>query len=65
MSLQEIQAELEALSSEERKKLAAFLVSLRHRELAGYRARMSRMIDDQTPGNWLTVEELDQRVANP
>ena len=62
MSIQEIRTEIEALPVEERKRLAAFLVSLRHKEIAEYRTRMTRRIDDKSPENWATLEELDQRL---
>ena len=62
VSIQEIKSELETLPAEDRKKLAAFLISLRHKELAGYRTRMSDKIDDKTPENWLTLDELDKRL---
>ena len=61
MSIQEIKAEVEILPVEERRKLAAFLVSLRHKDLEDYRARMARNIDDTDAGKWLTLEEMDQR----
>ncbi|NQX00960.1 hypothetical protein HQ447_09895 [bacterium] len=64
MSIQEIKSELEALPADERRELAASLVSLRHRDLAGYRARMSEMIDDKSPEKWLTLEKLDQRLES-
>ena len=63
MSIQEIRSELEILSAEDRRRLAAFLVSLRHRDLAGYRSRMAQRIDDAKPENWITLEELDQRLG--
>ena len=62
VSLQEIKSELQALPADERRELAAFLVSLRHKDLAGYQARMSEKIDDQSPEKWITLEELDQRL---
>jgi len=62
MSIQEIKAELESLPVDERRRLAAFLVSLRHRDLAQYRARMARTIDDRSPEKWVTLEELDRRL---
>lgn len=62
MSIQEIRTEIEALPAEERKRLAAFLVSLRHKEIAEYRTRMAHRIDDKNPENWATLEELDQRL---
>lgn len=63
MSIQEIQAEVEALPVDERRRLAALLVSLRHKDLADYRARMARKIDDDSPENWVTLEEMDQRLT--
>ena len=46
MSVQEIRAEVEAMPADERRRLAALLVSLRHKDLADYRARMAQKIDD-------------------
>lgn len=64
MSIQELKTEIEALPSEERKRLAAFLVSLRHKELGDYRTRMAHKIDDTDPKNWATLSELDQRLES-
>jgi len=64
VSIQEIKTEIEALPAEERKRLAAFLVSLRHKEIAEYRTRMARRIDDKNPDHWATLEELDQRLES-
>ena len=64
MTIQAIKAEVEALPIGERRHLAAFLVSLRHKDLADYRARMAQSIDDQTPEKWLTLEELDERIES-
>jgi hypothetical protein len=64
MTIQAIQAEVEALTPEDRRRLAAFLVSLRHKDLADYRARMAARIDDRNQGNWLTLEEFDERVGS-
>lgn len=64
MSIQEIKTEIETLPVAERKRLAAFLVSLRHQELAEYQSRMAQKIDDKNPLNWATLEELDQRLES-
>ncbi len=64
MGIQEIKSEVEALPVDDRRQLAAFLISLRHKDLAGYRARMSDKIDDSTPEKWVTLEELDQRLES-
>ena len=63
MSIAEIQTEVEGLSLDERRQLTAFLVSLRHRELAGYRERLSRKIDSQEEADWVSFEEFDKRVS--
>lgn len=62
MSIQEIQSEVANLSVEERRKLAAFLVTLRHKDIAGYRARMAEKIDNKDPDSWATLEEFDKRM---
>jgi len=64
VSIQEIKHEIEALPAEERKRLAAFLVSLRHRDIAEYRTRMASRIDDTKAENWCSLEELDQRLES-
>lgn len=62
MSINEIKTELEALPADERRQLAAFLVSLHHRDIAGYRSRLTRKIDDRTPENWVSLEEMERRL---
>ena len=64
MSVQEIRAEVEAMPADERRRLAALLVSLRHKDLADYRARMAQKIDDDSPANWVTLEEMDRRLTS-
>jgi hypothetical protein len=64
MGVQEIRAEVEAMPADERRRLAAFLVSLRHKDLADYRARMAQKIDDDSPANWVTLEEMDRRLTS-
>jgi len=63
MSVQEIRAKVEAMPADERRRLAALLVSLRHKDLADYRARMAQKIDDDSPANWVTLEEMDYRLT--
>jgi hypothetical protein len=62
MTIEAIKEEVKALPAEDRRRLSAFLISLRHRDLEGYRARMAERIDDPAPENWLTMEELDERL---
>jgi hypothetical protein len=54
---------VEAMPADERRRLAALLVSLRHKDLADYRARMAQKIDDDSPENWVTLEEMDHRLT--
>jgi hypothetical protein len=63
VGIDEICAEVEALPVDERRRLAALLVSLRHKDLVDYRARMARKIDDDLPENWVTLEEMDHRLT--
>jgi hypothetical protein len=61
--LQDLKSEIERMSSADRRQLAAFLVTLRHREIAGYRSELARKIADQIPGNWVALEDLDRRLG--
>ena len=63
MGIQELKTEIAALPADHRRELAAFLVSLRHRDLTGYREQMARKIDDKNPDHWLSLEELDLRLG--
>lgn len=63
MSLQDLKSEIERMPSEDRRLLAAFLVTLRHRDMAGYRSELARKIDDKNPDNWVALDELDRRLG--
>ena len=63
MSVQEIRSEIEGLPAEERRRLAALLVSLRHKDLEEYRSMIARKIDDTDPQNWVTLEEYDRKLG--
>ena len=62
MTIEAIKEELGALPAVERRRLAAFLISLRHRDLEGYRARMAEKIDDHNPDRWLSLDQMDERL---
>ncbi|HVJ45534.1 MAG TPA: hypothetical protein VM511_04045, partial [Luteolibacter sp.] len=59
-----IKSEIEALPLEERRQLAAFLVTLRHKDLAEYRSAIAKKIYDANSENWLTPEEYDRRLGS-
>jgi hypothetical protein len=62
MSFEAIQREIESWNPEQRHKLMLHLASLRRRDDPERAARLARLIDDKTPGNWLTMEEAFQRL---
>ncbi|MEJ0091307.1 MAG: hypothetical protein WDM80_16370 [Limisphaerales bacterium] len=50
MSIEVLQTEVTALSSEQRRKLMAFMVVLEDRSRADYAEELTRKIDDKSPG---------------
>lgn len=63
VSLQDLKSEIERMPSADRRQLAAFLVTLQHGDIAGYRSELTRRIDDKNPGNWVALEDLDRRLG--
>ena len=63
MSVNELQDQMAKLSLEDRRQLTAFLVSLRHQELPGYKESLATKIDDTNEANWISLEEFDRRVS--
>jgi hypothetical protein len=57
MSLQELQEKAAALSSEDRRKLAAFLVALRMQEAGEWG---DALVDDGS--GWVSLEEAKRRL---
>ena len=65
MSVQELKAELAALSEKERAEVSAFLFHLRHASDGAYQADVQRRLDDKDPAHWVPLEELDRRLSSP
>ena len=66
MSFEAIQQEIPNLETTELKKLIGCAMSaLQRREDPGFPERMARLIDDKTPGRWLTLEEAEKRLGIP
>ncbi len=63
MGVMELKRELAKLPPEDRREVAAFLVALRHDESGDFKDRLSAMIDDKDPANWMTLEEFDKKQA--
>ncbi len=63
MKAEELRSEVDGLSLDERRQLTAYLVSLRHKELEGYREGLAEKIDDKKHENWVSFEEFDRRLG--
>ena len=63
MSFEALKEKVDSLPDGERRRLLAYLVSVEDAKTAGYAARLSKKIDDKTPGRWLTIEELDKKLG--
>ena len=63
MSVQQLKQELAILSDSERAEVSAFLFHLRHNSDADYQAAIRRRMDDKDPSHWVTLAELESRVA--
>jgi len=63
MSVLEIKREIAKLPVEERRELAAFLITLRHGETEDFKDRMARKIDDNDSANWVSLGEVDRRLG--
>ena len=62
MSIEAIQQEIETWNPEQRHKLMLHLALLRRRDDPERAAKLARLIDDKTPGNWVTGEEAFRRL---
>lgn len=63
MSLETLMEEARKLGEQERRRLAAFLTTLRGPDESSFAEEMARRIDDNSPGHWVTLEELNKRYA--
>ncbi len=63
MSIEALREELAGLPLAERSKIMAFLVALQDRDDVAYRTKLANQIDDDDPGRWLGVEEMDRRFG--
>lgn len=61
MSLAELKQGAEHLTPEERRHLTAHLVALERKSDPGFKQRLADKIDDQTPGQWVNLEQVNLR----
>lgn len=63
MSLDERKPERRTLSAQERRTLEAFKADVRAQTSPTFAEEMARRIDDDAPGHWYTIEDLDRRFG--
>ena len=61
MSFDQLIRNVEELPQKEQDRLAAFLVTLRHRRDDAIKKEMADRIDDKNRANWLTLDELREK----
>ncbi|MSU50401.1 MAG: hypothetical protein EXS37_15170 [Opitutus sp.] len=64
MSLDVLKQELAVLPAIERSQIMAYLLSLQDEQDDAYRTALARKIDEKDPHRWVSLEELDHRLAN-
>ncbi len=63
MTLTMVQKEIEQWDSEQQDSLAAYLSVLRLKRDPKHAKELARRLDDKTPRNWVTLEELKRKLA--
>jgi hypothetical protein len=63
MSIAELKAEVDRLSAEERYQLRAYLTLKAEISDEDFLKGFAEMINDRTPGRWLTLDEFEKQVA--
>jgi hypothetical protein len=63
MSLDTLMHEAALLDAASQRKLIGYLVTLRDGERPEHRKEMARRIDDKSPERWLTLDQLDAKLA--
>ena len=63
MALADIAPQLQALPLSERRKALAMLLALESEERRAHAQRMAGKIDDNTPANWVDLDDLDKRLG--
>jgi len=62
MSMAEIMREVAAWPRKRQDELAAFILHLRLQHDPEWRKEMARRIDDKTPANWISLEEVKKSL---
>jgi hypothetical protein len=65
MSFDALKIEIQTLSSQDRRKLMAFMVVLEDSARGDYAAKLAAKIDDKSPERWLTAEQCERELGLP
>jgi hypothetical protein len=63
MSFDVVKEQATRLAVDDRRRLVAYLIALDDAQDGAYRRKLREKIDDQTPANWLTIEEMDKKLG--
>ena len=63
MTLATVQKEIEQWDPDEQDRLAACLSVLRLKRDPKHANELARRLDDKTPRNWLTLDQLKRKLA--
>ncbi len=63
MELTALEKEIERRTPQEQDRLAAFLSSLRAKRDPEYLRELDRRLDDRSPDQWLTLDELKHELS--
>jgi len=64
MTLGELKSEIDRLSAQERRQLAAYLVTKDRLSDPEFLDELTRKIDDKNPENWISLEEAEKRLLS-
>jgi hypothetical protein len=60
MSIEQIKAEVAAMSVEQQNHLVAYVIHLRHERDPKLKEELARKMDDREPANWKTLDQLKE-----
>ncbi len=63
MGIEVLKRELAGLAMAERSQIMAYLLALQDGQDDVCRATLARKIDEKNPNRWVSIDELDRRLA--
>lgn len=62
MIKESLKEEVASLAKDDRRELMGYMVALQIMEDPAFRRTLTERIDDESPENWVTLEELDAKL---